>query len=63
MTWTKTSESLPANQQEILIRYAGTTNIAKFDSERRAFLMGNGSAIPYEREYVEWMPLNAAKKV
>ncbi len=62
MNWNKTKESLPAHQQEILIRYAGTTNIAKFDSNSKAFLMSNGSAISYERESVEWMPLNAAKK-
>ncbi len=56
MKWNKTRESLPADQQEILIRYAGTVNMAKYVAEKRSFLMQNGSAISVEREIIEWMP-------
>lgn len=59
MKWMSSSDRLPADQQEVLVKTRGQVHLAKYQAGDSQFVLRNGIAVKYEKEHVEWMELVA----
>jgi hypothetical protein len=54
MRWIKSSESLPAEGVEVLIRCNDEVNIAAYDKKRKLFVLRSGDECDPAKEQVAW---------
>ncbi len=57
MKWFSTKDRLPTDQQEVLIKYRGIVNLARYLADEQGFLLRNGEALSIHRETIDWMQL------
>ncbi len=59
MKWYNTKDRVPSDGQEVLVRSAGTVNLAKYNQAESCFVLRNASKINSKEAGVEWMELIA----
>lgn len=59
MHWIRAKEKLPADQEEVLIRYSGIFNLAVFHEKEHCFLLRDGKVCSAGTNNLQWLRLSA----
>ena len=59
MHWIKAKEKLPADQEEVLIRYDGIFNLAVFNEAQHVFVLRDGGVLNAAKTNLQWLRLSA----